>query len=234
MKKIILTCLLSLVTLTALAADPVLRFNLDSAGVATITPELTKGTPYDFRPYSASDGSLILGLTWIDGGRAQLAFYALPLKYSGDPMPVPPGPTPPPTPPGPTPPPVPPDPVAQKCQFIWIEETADSTLTFGQIRSSKAIRDYCKAGGHAPFFLDKDAKGPDGKPPAAFVKWLLMAVGKPLPFLIVTDAEGSKVLNGKGEVAPTTEEETLAFLKKYGGATKTPENSCKGEQCNGR
>ena len=123
MKKIILAILL-LWTGAALAANPDLEFKLDSKGVATITPKLPSGVPYDFRPYVAADGSLTLGLTYVEAGRAQLAFYSLPeLKFSGGPSPVPPGPTPPPNPPPQPPPPVPPP--ATKTTLLLISATGD-------------------------------------------------------------------------------------------------------------
>lgn len=231
MKRLFFFCVFLLPALTLLAADPVLKFSLDSAGVATITPILPKLTPYDFHPYSAADGSLVLGLTWVNAsGRAELAFFSLPLKYEGNPSPIPPGPIPPnPGPVPPTPPPPVPPPVTQRCQFVIIEETADSTQDFANCRVSKAIRDYCKAGGHEVFFLDKDVKDKSGNPPPGYAKWLLMAIGKPLPFIVVANSSGSAVLNGEGEKAPTNEAGMLDYMRRFGGtagATTCPSGNC--------
>lgn len=203
----------------ALAASPTLRFNLDSKGVATITPDGLKGVPYDFHPYSASDGSLLLGLTWVESDRAQLAFFALPIRYDGQPLPVPvppPDPTPPPVPPDPVPPvpPVPPDPVVQKIRIVVIEESSLSTVAWAAIRSSTAIRDYAKAGGHDVFFLDKDAKDKTGKTPADYAPWIARA--KSLPWICITDFKADLLAEG---VCPQTEAGFLEYVQKYGGKT---------------
>ena len=62
----------------AYAADPALKFSLDDNGYGRLAPDLAKGTAYVLQPYSASDGSLILGMAYIDAGRPKMAIYVLP------------------------------------------------------------------------------------------------------------------------------------------------------------
>ena len=101
------------------------------------------------------------------------------------PAPVPPGPVP----PEPTPLPPIPSPLAQ-IRGIVIEETGDSTAAWASVRNSKKIRDWCNAGEHVIFFLDKDsaAKSP------TFKLWADKAAGKALPYLFVTPAGDNAIV----------------------------------------
>lgn len=217
MKKIF-SILVLLWASAALAASPVpaLRFNLDSAGVATISPDGLRGVPYDFRPFAASDGSLILGLTWIDAGRAQLAFYALPLKYDGAPFPVPtptPTPIPPPVPPVP---PVPPDPPPVPVGKLWtviIHESSNLTPAQSKIATSKAVADWIQSKGHhKAWIVDKDVTNELNESPPSIKEYVGRA--KSLPFLFLVSETGTVVSEGP---LPDSEAAVIDLLKKYGG-----------------
>lgn len=122
-----------------------------------------------------------------------------------------------PQPPEPPQPPVPPPPPAPtKIQVVVVEETGDSDVTMAGIRESKAIREYCEKGGHKIFFLDKDSKDRNGKPPAAYAPWLDLATKKPsLPWVFITKiSDNTAVVD---QALPMDEAKVLELLKKYGG-----------------
>lgn len=144
-------------------------------------------------------------------------------------------PIPPPIPP-PVPPPVPPpdpNPTPTKVKIIVVEESANSTQAFAQIRSSKKLRDWANAGGHLVFFLDQNAVDATGKTPASFKPWIDLAAGKPLPQVIIVDSAKNTVLAQVS--SPTTEADFLALVERYGG--KSPSvpsvvpSACQGGAC---
>ena len=191
----------------AWGANPTLSVAVDSQGYATIKADLPKGTPYNFQALDLGGEKRLLLLAWVDGQRAKIAVYDYSFKDFQ------PGPTPDPDPI----PPVPPDPLPTPVTLtvVIVEETADATVDFAQIRNSKTLRDWAAKGGHTLFFLDKDSKDRTGKTPAGFKPWLDLAAGKPLPLAVIVDKKKNQVMDSVP--VPKTESEFLAILQKWGG-----------------
>jgi hypothetical protein len=128
------------------------------------------------------------------------------------------GPQPPPLPPFPPPDPKPnpnPTPVTQALWMVIIEETADATtnrsLLFKDLDIAKRMQDK----GHRKRVLDKDSVDKDGKQPDWMKSYLKHAEGKTLPYVIITDLQGRKVIY-EGPL-PSTKAGVLTMLEKAGG-----------------
>lgn len=128
-----------------------------------------------------------------------------------EPTPIP-DPVPPPE-PTPNPDPVPPVPPTKLLALV-IEETADrGKLPVETVQAilSPAVRAYMDARGIYRV-VDKDVHGPDGKPPAEIAAYLVSAVGKPLPRILIVDPAGKTLYD---EALPKDEAGLLSLLKQF-------------------
>lgn len=148
-----------------------------------------------------ADGKTVL----LEGSILEAAF-SLTGAPGPKPDPIPPGPTP--VPPGPTPP----KPTAAKFLVI-IEETAEAAAGRGALLTDKAFAAQLQARGMKARVVDKDAVGPDGRPPADVARFITDAKAKGLPRVYLLDKDGKEVYSGN---APDTALKLVALLEKYG------------------
>ncbi len=119
------------------------------------------------------------------------------------------------TPPRPDPKPLPPVPPA-RAWAVCIEETRESLASRGALYGSRELNDWLKAKGWKMRPADKDAVGPDGKPPRDLLPYFKLAkdAARPYPQLFIVDQDGR--IRHRGEM-PTTAAGLLAILKRVGG-----------------
>jgi hypothetical protein len=114
--------------------------------------------------------------------------------------------------PGPDPNPNP-GPVA-KAWIVVIEETQEASAQRGKFLEDRALVDYVAGKKWAVRVADKDAKGPDGKPPADLAPYLTRASGKQLPQMYIVSDARDVLYEG---AVPATPADLLALLRKLGG-----------------
>ena len=118
------------------------------------------------------------------------------------------------TPPEP-PKPKPPEPItAQSLWVVVVEETADATQARLTFWADEALNARLKAKGHRKRVLDKDTVAKDGKPGDAIKSFLDRAAGKTLPYLVITDLQGSVMFEG---ARPQTPALLIELLERLGG-----------------
>lgn len=112
-------------------------------------------------------------------------------------------------------PPVPPKPItSQKLWIVVIEETADATAARAALWTDEALSKRMAEKGHRKRLLDKDTISKSGQPDRAVKSFLDRAQGKQLPYLVLTDMDGTVVWEG---AFPQTAPALIELLGKVGG-----------------
>lgn len=112
--------------------------------------------------------------------------------------------------PEPTPGPVTP----QKLYVVVIEETEAAAFSRMELFEADAVSSLLDERGHALRMVDKDVRGPDGKPPADVKKYLDLATAKPYPQVFLVNKDGRMLYAGP---LPETPDAFVALLRKWGG-----------------
>ncbi len=180
-------------------------------GKLLLLPDLPKGTPYQWEPWSKTS----LRLTWVDQatGRAQHCDYtgtiAAALDFSVQP-------TPPPVPPPVPVPPVPVPPVPTALKVLVVYETAElpkmkpaQTAIILSAEVRKYLATHTAKEGEVPTFRFLDKDDPMDRESALWQRLMGQAKGKALPWLIIDGAYDGPL--------PESEAAILDLLRKWGG-----------------
>ena len=117
----------------------------------------------------------------------------------------------------PDPPPTPPTPPTPTPSKLWVtvvEETGDRTIEQGRIYTSDELHAYLDQHKHQWRIVDDDVTDEDGRTPEGVATYLARARGKPLPWVILSDANGAVLWEG---TLPESDDALLETLKQYGG-----------------